>query len=135
MEFRWLAFCFSICFPPLSFSAELPEYEKGELAGKLGFGAMTIDAYYEICVSNGFRTDNRLNGIAALLDAKWNLDLMLLFEEERDFSGRNFRQEAHNLVNSVAQRTGGCDTFEMKIWLSEFVELHEGDLLTFHGSP
>lgn len=112
----------------------LNSYEKGELAGGLGFGAMTLDAYYEICYSNGVRTDNNLNGINKLIKMKWDIEYLEIVARQKKHTGRNYRQEAHNLVNTAVKKTGGCNTPEMKRWFKEFQNTHENSLSKFHAS-
>lgn len=121
-------------FPAISSSLQLEDYEKGELAGGLGFGAMTMDAYYEICYSNGTRTDNHLNGINKLLKDKWNLTYSEIAAEQEKLTGRNYRQEAHTLVEAVVKKVGSCKSEGMKQWFMKFQEIHENNLRKFNSA-
>jgi len=114
--------------PAISSSLQLEDYEKGEIAGALGFGAMTLDAYYEICYSNGTRTDNHLNGINKLLKDKWNLAYSEIVVEQEKLSGRDFRKEAHTLVGAVVKKNGSCKSEGMKQWFRKLQEIHENNL-------
>lgn len=118
----------------ISFAAPLTDYEKGQLAGSLGFGAMTIDAYYEICYSKGLRTDNHLKGIDKLLKTKWHFTYTELAASQGKRSGRDYRQEAHTLVNTAVTKTGGCETIGMKKWFKDFEKIHENNLNKFHSA-
>lgn len=115
-------------------SDSLQPYEKGNLAGQLGFGAMTIDAYYEVCYSNGTRTDNHLEGINKLLKDEWGFTFTEKATEQEERTGRDYRKEAHSLVNTVSQKTGGCQTDGMKQWFRKFQGLHEKNLTKFHSA-
>jgi len=101
-------------FPVISYSGQLKPYEKGQLAGSLGFGAITIDAYYEICYSKGIRTDNNLNGINKLLKEKWGFTYSEIAAEQEKQTGQDFRQEAHKLLNTVIKKTVGCNSVGME---------------------
>ncbi len=123
-----------ILFPVGADSSPLEPYEKGQLAGALGFGAMTIDAYYEICFAKGKRVDNHLKGIDKLLKNKWGFTSTEIAKEQEEWTGRNFRQEAHNLVNTVLKSTGGCNTDEMQQWYRKVQDIHEDNLSRFHAA-
>jgi hypothetical protein len=107
--------------------------EDGELLGSLGFGAMTIDAYYELTLAKGFRTDNHLKGIDKLTMEKWGVTFSEIAKQSESRSGRNFREEAHAMVKAALQRFGGADTPGMKKWFSLFEELHNSNLEKFHS--
>lgn len=123
-----------LLLPAMSYSLTLQPYEKGQLAGSLGFGAMTLDAYYEICFSKGMRTDNHLNGIDKLLKEKWGFSYTEIAIEEGKKEGRDYREEAHQLVNTARRKTGGCSTTGMEKWYREFQNLHEMNLIKFHDA-
>jgi hypothetical protein len=55
---------------PVESGTQLSLSDQAELLGALGFGALTLDAYYELTVSGGLRTDNHLNGINKLANEK-----------------------------------------------------------------
>ncbi len=124
---------FTLLFSGISFSAPLEPYEKGQLAGSLGFSAMTIDAYYEICYSS-VRTDNNLKGINKLLKKKWGFTYSELATNQEKRTGRNYRQEAHTLVNTAIKKAGKCDTTGMNKWFKAFQAMHEDNLNKFHSS-
>ncbi len=125
----------TLFFPLVSSSGQLTSYEKGQLAGSLGFGAMAIDAYYEICYSSGVRTDNNFDGINKLLKEKWGISNSKIMAEQEERTGRNYRQEAHNLVNTVIKQTGGCNSVGMEIWFRQVLqEMHENNLDKFHAA-
>jgi len=134
MKNTTISFLVIFLFPEILFAAPLTDYEKGELAGSLGFGAMTIDAYYEICYSKGLRTDNNLNGINNLLKEKWNFTYSELATMQGKKTGRDYRQEAHTLVNTTIKKTDGCETTLMKKWLKDFRKIHENNLNKFHAA-
>lgn len=117
----------------ISYSEQLKPYEKGQLVGELGFGAMTIDAYYEICYSKGTRTDNHLKGINKLLKEKWGVTYSEIATKQEKQTGRNYRQEAHNLVNTVVKKTGGCNSVGMEQWFRKLEDIHENNLNKFHS--
>lgn len=119
--------------PTLSYSASLKTYEKGQLAGSLGFGAMTMDAYYEICTSQGTRLDNYLNGINKLLKMKWGFTFSEIAKKQEELTGRDFRQEAHKLVNTMKQKFGGCNTSGMNQWFRTIQDLYKKKLNKFHS--
>ena len=63
-----IAVLLSLIIPAVLFSAPNKKWKKhAKLIGKLGYGVMQIDAYYEICRSKGMRTDNHLRGLDKLL--------------------------------------------------------------------
>ncbi len=116
-----------------SYSEQLKAYEKGQIAGELGFGAMTIDAYYEICYSKGTRTDSYLKGINKLLKEKWGFTYSEIATKQEKRNGQNYRQEAHELVNTVVKKTGGCNSVGMEKWFRKFEDIHENNLNKFHS--
>jgi hypothetical protein len=134
MKYRLIFFSALILAAGATYPASIDPYEKGQLAGSLGFGAMTIDAYYEICYARGVRTDNNLAGINTLLKNKWGFTFSELAEEQERNSGRNYREEAHNLVRTALTRAGGCGTTGMEQWFREFQGLHENNLARFHSA-
>ncbi len=117
------------------FGQAFTEGEKGELVGQLGFGAMTIDAYYEICYSRGHRTDNNLSGIERLVSAKWGVSYLEFSRHSEMMSGRNYRNEAHKLVHHAIQKNGGCATVGMQKWFEWFQRIHEANLTKFQAAP
>lgn len=133
MKFSTILLAALIFVPVTASPASIEPYEKGQLAGSLGFGAMTIDAYYEICYARGVRTDNNLTGVNNLLKNKWGFTFSEIAEDQERDSGRNYRQEAHNLVKTASERTGGCGTAGMEQWFREFQALHESNLTKFHS--
>jgi hypothetical protein len=106
---------------------------EGELLGALGFGAMTIDAYYDLTLAKGIRTDNHLKGIDNLAMKKWGVTYSEIAKYSESRSGRNFREEAHAMVKAALQRFGGADTPGMKKWFALFEELHNSNLEKFHS--
>ena len=73
-----IAVLLSLLVPAVLFSSsgDKPRFknsQEAKLAGKLGYGAMQIDAYYEICHSKGMRTDNHLRGLDKLMKKKWGM--------------------------------------------------------------
>jgi hypothetical protein len=113
----------------IAYSETLTPYEKGALAGRLGFGAMTLDAYDEICVSKGIRKDEHLKGIDKALEKKWGFT----YSDWEAKQKLNSRQEAHTLVNDVIRKTGGCNTIGMKQWVREFRDIYKGDIKKFQA--
>jgi len=107
--------------------------EQGELLGQLGFGALTIDAYYEICVAAGHRTDNHLNGINKLAEQRWGVSYSEVAKQTETETGRNFRDEAHKMIHTMVAKFGGRDTPAMKKWLEAFQTIHETNLKKFHA--
>jgi hypothetical protein len=112
----------------------LPNYEKGELAGSLGFNAMTIDAYYETCYSKGIVTNNNFNGVNKLIKEKWGIDYSKITNEQKKRTGRNFKQEAHTLIKKAVEKNGGCNTGKMKAWFKNIQTIYEKNLDKFHAS-
>jgi hypothetical protein len=112
----------------------LSEHEKGELLGMLGYGALVLDAYYEICLAKGVRTDNHLNGIDKLAKKKWGTTYTAVSKQSEEESGRNYRQEAHTQIKTVAKNKGGCETAEMKRWVGFLRSKHTKNLERFHSS-
>lgn len=136
---RWIANILKIIlFVPsilcLADGGQLKPYEKGKLAASLGFGAMTIDAYYDACFSNGYVLDNNLNGIDQLLKEKWGFSFSKKVEEQGLRAGRNYRNEAHVLVRTMLQKTGGCNSSGAKQWFRQFQGIHENNLRKFHNA-
>ena len=123
-----------ILLPLVSYSEELTNYEKGELLGSLGFAAMTIDAYYEICYSNGVRNDNNLNGIDKLAKDKWGFAFSEMMIKNDERTGRDSRQEAHKLIHYVIKQTGGCNSPGMEKWFKKMQLIHEQNLDKFHSA-
>lgn len=134
MKYRLIVWAVLIFVAATAYPAEIEPYEKGQLAGSLGFGAMTIDPYYEICYARGVRTDNHLAGINNLLKNKWGFTFSEMAEAQEKDTGRDYRQEAHNLVRSALTRTSGCGTVGMEQWFREFQGLHENNLTKFHSA-
>lgn len=134
MKFSIIFFATLLLAPATAYPNSMESYEKGQLAGSLGFGAMTIDAYYEICYARGLRTDNNLAGINNLLKNKWGFTFSEIAEEQERHTGRNYRQEAHDLVRTALTRTGGCEATGMDKWFREFQDLHENNLAKFHSA-
>mgnify|MGYP000748219041 CR=1 FL=1 len=129
-----LAILLLLLVPAVLFSTPNKKSQKyGKLGGKLGFMAMTTDAYYEICFSKGVRTDNHLRGIDKLMKKKWGISFseVKLYLEER--SGRDFREEAHSLVHSIIKKTKGCNTRGMKKWVNRILSMHGKNLDKFHA--
>lgn len=124
----------ALLFSSVVCSGAINSYDQGELAGSLGFGAMTVDAYYEQCFSKGHRTDNNLKGIDKLLKEKWGISFSEKMQEEGPKSGRNYRDEAHKLVSFAIQKSGGCDSDGMKRWFRAFQDIHETNLKKFHAA-
>jgi hypothetical protein len=67
---------------PADKGTQLSVSEQAELLGALGFGAMTIDAYYEMTLFHGYRTDDHLNGINKLAKEKWGVTFSELAQQE-----------------------------------------------------
>jgi hypothetical protein len=120
-------------FPVVLYSGQITSYERGQLAGSLGFGAMVIDAFYETCYANGMRTDNNLNGINKLLKEKWSIGYLEIIAEQEKKTGRNFRQEAHDIVNTAIEKSGGCESPGMEQWFRYIEKMHEDNLNIFHS--
>jgi hypothetical protein len=133
MKLRIITIAFLLLSTAIAHSASLQPYEKGQLTGSLGFGAMTIDAYYEICYSKGLRTDNNLKGINKLLKDEWGFTFTEVSTKEEERTGRNFRKEAHTLVHTARKKTGGCNSDGMEQWFRKFQEIHENNLSKFHS--
>ena len=133
-----IAFLLSLLVPAVLFSSsgKKPRWknsQEAELAGKLGYGAMTTDAYYEICYSKGVRTDNHLRGIDKLMKKKWGISwskAKLVLEER---SGRDFREETHTMIHQVIKKYKGCNTRGMKKWFKIFSKMHGKNLNKFHA--
>ena len=129
-----LAILLLLLVPAVLFSTPNKKSQKyGKLGGKLGFMAMATDAYYEICFSKGMRTDNHLRGIDKLMKKKWRISFseVKLYLEER--SGRDFREEAHTLVNSIIKKTKGCNSPGMNKWFDTISKIHSKNLDKFHA--
>jgi len=105
---------------------------KGELAGKLGFVALVLDTYYELCYS-GVRTDNYLNGVNKLLQKKWGFDYTEISFNGEKQSGRNIRQEAHTLIHYKIKEFQSCNSVGMKEWLRFVETTHKNNLIFFHS--
>jgi hypothetical protein len=118
---------------PADSGAQLSLSDQAELLGALGFGALTLDAYYELTVSGGLRTDNHLKGIDKLAKEKWGVTFSELAKKEEAKTGRNYREEAHTLVRTVIQKFGGADTPGVKKWASLFRDIHDSNLKKFHA--
>ena len=72
-----IAVLLSLIIPAVLFSAPNKKWKKhAKLIGKLGYGVMATDAYYEICHSKGVRTDNHLRGLDKLLKKKMGDDIL-----------------------------------------------------------
>jgi len=121
-----MLFFFSINFSVTAGSAE------GELAGKLGFGALVLDAYYELCYS-GVRVDNYLNGVNKLLQGKWGVDYTEISIKLEKESGRNFRQEAYTLINYKIREFQSCNSVRMNEWLKYVEKTQSNNLKTLHS--
>ena len=119
---------------PASVAEELSQYQKGQLAGSLGFGAMALDAYYEICWSDGARTDNYLNGIDKIMSDKWGVTFTEIAKEQEARSGRDHRNEAHTLVRTTVEKFGSCDSDKMNNWFKLLQDNHENNLTKFHST-
>ncbi len=128
-----IIFTLFILIPVFASAESLTDYEKGELAGSLGFGAMTLDAYYEICYAQGFQADNNLNGINKILKQKWGISYSEIAKDQENKTGRNYREEARTLVNTASKETGGCGSAGMKAWFDDFSKMHEVNLEKFHS--
>ena len=123
----------SISTSSSSLPKQLPAYEKGQLVGSLAFGAMTLDAFYEICYANGNRTDNNLHGIKKLVKEKWGIDYAAVQMEQEKRIGRNYKKEAHKLIEVMIQKYGGCNTHGMDEWVRNTQAIHEKNLNKFHA--
>jgi hypothetical protein len=125
-----LALSFLICTHGVG--RAMDEYEKGQLIGNLGFGAMLLDAYYEICLANGYRTDNYLNGVNKLISKKIGVSFSEMAKEQEKQTGRNFRQEAHTMIKNAASELEGCKSVKMNNWLKLMEDEYHKNLSTFH---
>ena len=124
----------SLIIPVVLFSAPNKKWQKrGELIGKLGYGAMAIDAYYEICHSKGIRTDNHLRGIDKLMEKKWGITYSKLNVKHEERSGRDTRQEAHNQIHWAIKKFNGCKTRGIKEWFNKVSKMHGKNLDKFHA--
>ena len=119
--------------PSFAYSDSASSSEKGRLTGSLGFGAMTIDRYYEMCYSNGTRTNVNLNGINKLIKDKWGFTYTETADRQQKLTGRNYRNEADVLVRAMIEKYGGCNTAGMDKWVNYFRDLHESNLKEFHA--
>jgi hypothetical protein len=86
---------------PVESGTQLSLSDQAELLGALGFGALTLDAYYELTVSGGLRTDNHLNGINKLANEKWGGNFFRTSEKGRSqnrekLSGRSPYSRPHS---------------------------------------
>lgn len=107
--------------------------DEGELMGSLGFLAMTLDAYYDICFSGGVRTDNYLNGINNLIYDRYGFTFTDLTIHAKKKMGRDYRIEAHRLVRYKIKENGGCNTKGIKQWLSLMEITYDQKLDKFHS--
>jgi hypothetical protein len=123
-----------VLVPVIAYSEQLTEYDKGMLIGELGFCAMTIDAYYEICYSNGVRTDTNLNGIDKLTKQKWDRSFSAFMKQQDKRTGQNTRNEAHKLINYVIKKTGGCNSTGMEKWFRGLQVKQDKNLNSFHAA-
>jgi hypothetical protein len=95
---------------------------------------MALDAYYEICWSNGARTDNHLNGIDKIMSDKWGVTFTEIAKEQEARSGRDHRNEAHTLVKTTVDKFDSCDSDEMNNWIKVLQDDHENNLTKFHST-
>ena len=51
--------------------------------------------------------------------------------EER--SGRDFREEAHNMIYRAIKKFNGCNTRGMKKWFDKISKMHGKNLDKFHA--
>jgi hypothetical protein len=133
-----IAILLSLLIPTVLFSSSgkklrLMNSQEAELGGQLGYTAMAIDAYYEICHSKGVRSDNHLRGIDKLMKKKWGMSFskMKLNIEER--SGRDIREEAHTQIHWAIKKFNGCNTGGMKKWFNKVSKMHGKNLDKFHA--
>ena len=130
-----IAVLLSLLVPAVLFSAPNKKSLKkhGELAGKLGYGAMATDAYYEICFSKGVRTDNHLRGIDKLMKKKWGMSFSKMSLKMEERSGRDIREEAHTMIHHMIKKYNGCNTRGMKKWFNTVSKMHGKNLDKFHA--
>ena len=120
--------------PAVLFSAPTKKWKKhAKLIGKLGYGVLQTDAYYEICHSKGIRTDNYLRGLDKLLKNKWGITFSKMSKKYEERSGRDFREEAHNMIYRAIKKFNGCNTSGMKKWFDTVSKLHSKNLDKFHA--
>ena len=132
-----LVILISMLVPAVLFSSsdEKPRFKKkahAKLAGNIGWNALAIDAYYEICFQKGMRLDNHLRGIDKMFKKKWGMSFskMMLKTEER--SGRDFREEAHDMIYKAIKKFNGCNNSGMKKWFDTVSKTHGKNLDKFH---
>jgi len=129
-----IAVILSLLVPAILFSTPKKKSQKhAKLAGKLGYGAMATDAYYEICFSKGVRTDNHLRGIDKLMKKKWGWTFAKMSAKYEERSGRDFREEAHTQIHWAIKKFNGCNTSGMKKWFNTFSKMHGKNLNKFHA--
>ncbi|WP_319550386.1 hypothetical protein [Desulfogranum marinum] len=122
VTFACLFVLVSFAFLPRCMSAELSDYEKGQLAGSLVFSALAVDTYYAICIAGGYDAENHITGVGRLLKENFDLDYKTLLEDQQSTTGRNYKDEAVRMVNHAKTELGGCSSEKMKTWFAEVVE-------------
>lgn len=128
---RVLIFVALVIYWQFSFGS-ISEFEKGEVIGGVGFSAITLDRYYAVCFSNGYNSQNNLKGVDRMSKMKFGITFSEMAKKLMLTTGRDYFQEASDLVEDVKAKLGGCKSEKMKKWLYLFRLEHDKALKKFH---
>ncbi|MCL6272235.1 hypothetical protein M3P05_20140 [Sansalvadorimonas sp. 2012CJ34-2] len=113
---------------------EISKEDVNKAIGSAAFSAMTLDTFNSKCYSNGYTTNNYLNGVKKIAKSRWSIDYISMASKIENLHGRNFEQEAQNLVNHALKKFSGCNTEKMKVWLDQAHEIHDQNMRALHSA-
>ena len=97
------------------------------LLGELGFGALTLDAYYRI-LSSGNGPPNNLLGVDNVTREKLGVSFSEALPQLQKLTGRDIPAEAEKMVRAAIDKLGGLQSDRMKKWVELFTNIHMANL-------